>query len=127
MNCCNPNKKNELCQPLPHNKDVNRNSKSWTNYSLRIKIIVFIVVIFVFYFRFNDGCLEVVGLYSSLHIAKLQVNLAEPIKLGQAKTIKVTTYFELHFHLLFQNFLSKYRGVVCSVLIFFHSSASHAS
>ena len=38
---------------------------------------------------FNDGYLEVMGLYSSLHIGKLQVNLAEPLKLGRAKTVKV--------------------------------------
>lgn len=40
--------------------------------------------------KFNDGYLEVFGLYSSLHIAKLQVNLAKPLKLGQAKSVKIT-------------------------------------
>jgi len=40
--------------------------------------------------KYNDGYLEVMGLYSSLHIAKLQVNLAEPIKLGQARSVKIT-------------------------------------
>jgi len=39
---------------------------------------------------FNDGLLEVVGLYSSLHIAKVRVNLTEPIMLGQAKNVKLT-------------------------------------
>jgi len=38
---------------------------------------------------FNDGYLEVIGLYSALHIAKLQVNLADPIKLGRAKNITI--------------------------------------
>lgn len=42
--------------------------------------------------KFNDGYLEVAGLYSALHIAKLQVNLAEPIKLGRAKQIKITVH-----------------------------------
>jgi len=41
---------------------------------------------------FNDGCLEIVGLYSALHIAKLQLNLADPIKLGRAKSVKVTVH-----------------------------------
>lgn len=40
--------------------------------------------------KFNDGYLEVAGLYSALHIAKLQVKLAEPIKLGRAKVVKIT-------------------------------------
>ena len=38
---------------------------------------------------YNDGLLEVMGLYSSLHIAKLQVNLAEPVRLGQARSVKM--------------------------------------
>lgn len=33
--------------------------------------------------------LEVAGLYSALHIARLQVNMADPLRLGQAKCIKV--------------------------------------
>ena len=37
----------------------------------------------------NDGILEVIGLYSALHIARLQVNLADPLRIGQAHTIKV--------------------------------------
>ena len=38
----------------------------------------------------NDGILEVAGLYSSLHIARLQVNMADPLRLGQARTVKVS-------------------------------------
>ena len=38
----------------------------------------------------NDGILEVAGLYSALHIARLQVNMADPLRLGQAKPIKVS-------------------------------------
>lgn len=40
-------------------------------------------------FSFSDGLLEVVGLYSSLHIAKVRVNLAEPVILGQARNVEV--------------------------------------
>ena len=39
----------------------------------------------------NDGILEVTGLYSALHIARLQVNMADPLRLGQARSIKVST------------------------------------
>lgn len=40
--------------------------------------------------RFDDGLLEVFALYSSFHIAQLQVGLVEPLRLGQAKVIKIT-------------------------------------
>ncbi|KAK3091123.1 hypothetical protein FSP39_017271 [Pinctada imbricata] len=40
--------------------------------------------------RYDDGLLEVMGLYSSFHIAQLQVGLADPIKLGQAKVVKIS-------------------------------------
>ena len=33
--------------------------------------------------------LEVMGVYSSFHIAQLQVGLVDPIRLGQAKIVKV--------------------------------------
>ncbi|XP_011501792.1 PREDICTED: diacylglycerol kinase epsilon [Ceratosolen solmsi marchali] len=36
-----------------------------------------------------DEKLEVVALYSSLHIAQLQVGLSQPIRLGQAKTVQI--------------------------------------
>ena len=42
-----------------------------------------------FFYSFGDGLLEVAGLYSSLHIAKLRVNIADPIRLGQARHVKV--------------------------------------
>lgn len=44
------------------------------------------------FYSFNDGMLEVMGIYSSFHIAQLQVGLADPIKLGQAKIVKVRTH-----------------------------------
>lgn len=37
----------------------------------------------------NDGKLEVVALYSSFHMAQLQVGLSRPHRLGQASTVKV--------------------------------------
>ncbi len=37
----------------------------------------------------NDGRLEVFGIYSSFHIAQLQVGLAEPYRIGQARTVKI--------------------------------------
>ena len=47
-------------------------------------------------FRFDDGMVEVFALYSSFHIAQLQVGLAEPLRLGQAKTVKVCVIFKVH-------------------------------
>lgn len=37
----------------------------------------------------NDQKLEVVGLYSSFHMAQLQVNLSKPLRLGQASEVKL--------------------------------------
>ncbi|XP_022185796.2 diacylglycerol kinase epsilon isoform X2 [Nilaparvata lugens] len=37
----------------------------------------------------NDGLLEVVAVYSSFHIAQLQVGLSEPLRIGQAKCVKI--------------------------------------
>ncbi|CAF1032975.1 unnamed protein product, partial [Brachionus calyciflorus] len=41
--------------------------------------------------RIDDGCLEVFGIYSSFHIAQLQVGLAEPFRIGRAKKIRIKT------------------------------------
>lgn len=38
---------------------------------------------------YKDGVLEVVGIYSSFHIAQLQVGLSTPHKIGQAKVVEV--------------------------------------
>lgn len=38
---------------------------------------------------YHDGILEVVGIYSSFHIAQLQVGLSRPVRLGQAKVVEV--------------------------------------
>jgi len=37
----------------------------------------------------DDGLLEVLGIRSSIHIAQLKMGIAEPIRIGQASTIKV--------------------------------------
>ncbi|XP_022916830.1 diacylglycerol kinase epsilon [Onthophagus taurus] len=38
---------------------------------------------------YKDGVLEVVGIYSSFHIAQLQVGLSTPHKIGQAKIVEI--------------------------------------
>ncbi|GJQ73668.1 hypothetical protein Trydic_g14006 [Trypoxylus dichotomus] len=38
---------------------------------------------------YKDGVMEVVGIYSSFHIAQLQVGLSTPHKIGQAKVVEV--------------------------------------
>ena len=40
---------------------------------------------------FGDGKLEVIGLYSALHIARLKISLADPLRLGQARSVKVSS------------------------------------
>ena len=39
---------------------------------------------------FSDGVLEVIGLYSFLHVGKIQVNLDQALRLGQAKSVTVS-------------------------------------
>ena len=43
----------------------------------------------------DDQLLEVVGLYSSLHVGKIQVSLGEPLRMGQAKQVKVSSSLSL--------------------------------
>ncbi|CAF1661953.1 unnamed protein product, partial [Didymodactylos carnosus] len=38
----------------------------------------------------NDGRIEVFGIYSSFHIAQMQVGLADPFRIGQAQHVKLT-------------------------------------
>ena len=38
----------------------------------------------------SDGILEVFGVVSSFHIAQLQVGLSKPVRLGQAKSVRVS-------------------------------------
>ncbi|CAI8054254.1 Diacylglycerol kinase epsilon, partial [Geodia barretti] len=42
--------------------------------------------------RMDDQLLEVVGLYSSLHVGKIQVSLGEPLRMGQAKQVKIVIH-----------------------------------
>lgn len=37
----------------------------------------------------SDGVIEVIGIVSSFHMAQLQVGLNKPIRLGQAKNVKI--------------------------------------
>lgn len=37
----------------------------------------------------DDQMLEMVGLYSSLHVGRILVSMADPIRLGQAREVKV--------------------------------------
>ncbi|XP_005999987.1 diacylglycerol kinase epsilon [Latimeria chalumnae] len=39
--------------------------------------------------RYYDGLLEVVGVYGSFHCAQIQVKLANPVRLGQAHTVRL--------------------------------------
>jgi diacylglycerol kinase (ATP) len=43
-------------------------------------------------FRIDDGLVEVFGIYSSFHIAQMQVGLADPFRIGQARRVKVNSY-----------------------------------
>ena len=47
--------------------------------------------------RMDDQLLEVMGLYSSLHVGRIQVSMADPIRLGQARQVKVHCH-TLHFN-----------------------------
>lgn len=42
-----------------------------------------------------DKKVEVCAVYSSFHIAQLQLGLSQPLRLGQAKTVKVNIYIYL--------------------------------
>ena len=37
----------------------------------------------------DDKLLEVVGLYSSFHVGRIQISVAEPLRIGQSNDIKV--------------------------------------
>jgi len=38
----------------------------------------------------SDGMMEVFGIVSSFHIAQLQCNISKPVRIGQAKQIRVS-------------------------------------
>lgn len=47
---------------------------------------------------YNDGKLEVVGIYSSFHMAQLQVGLATPHRIGQASTVQVNLFYLINIY-----------------------------
>lgn len=47
-------------------------------------------VSFFLFHRHDDGLLEVVGVHGSFHCAQIQVKLANPVRLGQAHTVRVS-------------------------------------
>lgn len=57
--------------------------------------------------RLDDGLLEVVGVFGSFHCAQIQVKMANPVRLGQAHTVRVR-FQHHHHHLLF--YLHSVRG-----------------
>ena len=62
--------------------------------SSKVKKKIFIVdfLLINFYsFRIDDGFVEVFGIYSSFHIAQMQVGLADPFRIGQARRVKVNS------------------------------------
>lgn len=44
---------------------------------------------------YNDKLVEVVGLYSSFHIAQMMIGLSEPYRFGQAKSVKIKLFDQL--------------------------------
>jgi len=50
-------------------------------------------------YRMDDKQIEVVGMYSSLHIGTIQVSLAEPLRIGQASEVKVRGMCMVHWNL----------------------------
>jgi diacylglycerol kinase (ATP) len=48
---------------------------------------------------YNDSRLEVVALYSSFHIAQLQVGLSQPHRVGQASSVQVGVCHAFTFQL----------------------------
>lgn len=46
----------------------------------------------------SDGMLEVFGLVSSFHMAQLQCGISKPVRIGQAKQIRVGLLFNLSAH-----------------------------
>ena len=55
--------------------------------------------------RIDDQLMEVVGLYSSLHVGKIQVSLDKPVRLGQASVVTVSIVLVVcgEVHLLLEN------------------------
>lgn len=67
----------------------------------------------------HDQKLEVVGLYSSLHIGQLMIGLSEPLRLGQASSVKL----KLKESLPIQADGEPWLQFPATIEIFFHSQA----
>lgn len=74
----------------------------------------------VYFFRYDDGLVEVIGLYSSFHVAQLQVGISEPVRLGQAKEVKL----ELLEHLPVQVDGEPWEQAPATLHITFHCQAA---
>ena len=68
----------------------------------------------------NDEKLEVVGLYSSLHIGQLMIGLNEPLRLGQASKVKIHLMDRLPIQVDGEPWLQ----APASIHLSFHSKAS---
>lgn len=76
-------------------------------------ILFFTVKLYILYFILDmgdadgtiqspsDGLIEILGITSSFHIAQLQVGLSQPLKIGQANTVEVSSIIIL----LFSNYI----------------------
>ena len=64
------------------------------NFSLAIGKLT--IVMTTISYRMDDKQIEVVGMYSSLHIGTIQVSLAEPLRIGQASEVKVRGMWLVH-------------------------------
>lgn len=64
----------------------------WQRFVSIAKVVEFFYYLCLFFFlRINDGYIEVFGIYSSFHIAQLQVGLAEPFRIGRAQKVRIQT------------------------------------
>lgn len=61
-----------------------------STYPYKSKLLACHTLATSFPFRIDDGYVEVFGIYSSFHIAQMQVGLADPVRIGQAKRVKVS-------------------------------------
>lgn len=69
--------------------------------------------------RMDDKLIEVVGMYSSLHIGTIQVSLSEPLRIGQASEVKIV----LSEALPIQVDGEPWRQNPCTITIIHHSQS----
>lgn len=69
--------------------------------------------------RHDDGLLEVVGVHGSFHCAQIQVKLANPVRLGQAHTVRVSIIYKPVSLIFFQYAAYDFKhSAVCSKVAF---------